>query len=71
MKSKIRWFSALLALILSLVIGFSSNSTQTEAATPLKIGMEANYPPYNWTQTTDANGAVPIDGSKQYAGRIF
>lgn len=29
--------------------------------------MEANYPPYNWTQTTDANGAVPIDGSKQYA----
>ncbi|WP_368155131.1 transporter substrate-binding domain-containing protein, partial [Bacteroides fragilis] len=70
MKSKIRWFSALLALILSLVIGFSSNSTQTEAAkkeAPLKIGMEANYPPYNWTQTTDANGAVPIDGSKQYA----
>ena len=66
MKSKIRWFSALLALILSLVIGFSSNSTQTEAAkkeAPLKIGMEANYPPYNWTQTTDANGAVPIDGS--------
>ena len=29
--------------------------------------MEANYPPYNWTQTTDKNGAVPIDGSKQYA----
>lgn len=70
MKSKIRWFGALLALILSLVIGFSFNSTQTEAAkkeAPLKIGMEANYPPYNWTQTTDANGAVPIDGSKQYA----
>lgn len=70
MKSKIRWFSALIALILSLVIGFSVNSSQTEAAkkeAPLKIGMEANYPPYNWTQTTDANGAVPIDGSKQYA----
>ncbi|WP_304599151.1 transporter substrate-binding domain-containing protein, partial [Lactobacillus intestinalis] len=70
MKSKIRWFGALLALILSLVIGFSFNSNQTEAAkkeAPLKIGMEANYPPYNWTQTTDANGAVPIDGSKQYA----
>ena len=70
MKSKIRWFGAFLALILSLVIGFSFTSNQTEAAkkeAPLKIGMEANYPPYNWTQTTDANGAVPIDGSKQYA----
>ena len=32
MKSKIRWFGALLALILSLVIGFSFNSNQTEAA---------------------------------------
>lgn len=29
--------------------------------------MEANYPPYNWTQNTDAHGAVPIDGSKQFA----
>ena len=49
MKSKIRWFGALLALILSLVIGFSFNSTQTEAAkkeAPIKIGMEDNYPPF-------------------------
>ena len=70
MKSKIRWFSAFLALIFSLVVGLSFNSDQTQAAkkeATLKIGMEANYPPYNWTQTTDANGAVPIDGSKQYA----
>ena len=25
--------------------------------------MEANYPPYNWTQPKKTNGAVPIDGS--------
>ena len=29
--------------------------------------MEANYAPYNWTQTTSANGAVKIDGTSSYA----
>lgn len=59
-----------MAVLLSLVIGLSFSS-QTDAAKKesgvLKIGMEANYPPYNWTQTTKANGAVPIDGSHSYA----
>ena len=26
----------------------------------LSVGMECSYAPYNWTQATDANGAVPI-----------
>lgn len=35
---------------------------QTELETPgvLRVGMEANYAPYNWSQTTDANDAYPI-----------
>ena len=33
----------------------------------LRVGMEAGYPPFNWTQKTQANGAVKIDGSNQYA----
>ena len=28
----------------------------------LRVAMECAYAPYNWTQTTDANGAVPISG---------
>lgn len=32
-----------------------------------KVGMEAGYPPFNWTQKDDANGAVAIEGSKEYA----
>nr|WP_092650709.1 ABC transporter permease subunit [Isobaculum melis] len=32
------------------------------------VGMEAGYAPFNWTQSTDANGAVKIDGSADYAG---
>lgn len=26
----------------------------------LTVGMECTYAPYNWTQTDDSNGAVPI-----------
>ncbi len=29
----------------------------------LTVGMECAYAPYNWTQTTDANGAVPISNN--------
>jgi putative lysine transport system substrate-binding protein len=29
---------------------------------PLKVGMEAAYAPFNWTQKDDSNGAVKIDG---------
>jgi putative lysine transport system permease protein len=31
------------------------------------VGMEAAYPPFNWTQSDDSNGAVLIQGSNQYA----
>ena len=33
----------------------------------LRVGMECAYAPYNWTQSTDANGAVRIKDSSDYA----
>ena len=33
----------------------------------LTVAMECAYAPYNWAQTDDANGAVPIKGSNLYA----
>ncbi len=33
----------------------------------LTIAMECAYAPYNWTQPDDANGAVPIKDSTEYA----
>lgn len=39
---------------------------ETEKKT-LKVAMECGYAPYNWTQATDENGAVPISGSSDYA----
>lgn len=47
-------------------------SGPSEPAAPAKevfrVGMEADYPPFNWTQIGSANGAVKIDGSPEYAG---
>lgn len=70
MKSRFRWIIASLTIILSLFIGAGFTNEVSAAKKDsgvLKIGMEANYPPYNWTQTNDANGAIPIEGSKTYA----
>lgn len=33
-----------------------------------RVGMEAGYPPFNWTQMDDSNGGVPIEGLSEYAG---
>ena len=43
-----------------------SSNTNTSNGT-LKIAMECNYAPFNWSQTTDVNGAVKIQGSSLYA----
>ena len=33
-----------------------------------KVGMEAGYAPFNWTQIGDANGGVEIEGNPEFAG---
>ena len=52
----------------------STAAESTEAAadgdgdpTTLTVAMECAYAPYNWTQSDDANGAVEIRGSSDYA----
>lgn len=44
-----------------------TNTTDSEDKT-FVVGLEAAYAPFNWTQTDDSNGAVPIDGSSEFAG---
>ena len=38
-----------------------------EETRTLRVAMECGYAPYNWTQPTDENGAVPIADSSEYA----
>lgn len=33
-----------------------------------KVGMEASYAPFNWTQKDNSNGAVAIAGTSEFAG---
>ncbi len=59
--------SALLVLTCSLLAAGGSQETSAAPSNTLRVAMECGYAPYNWTQTTDANGAVQISGSKDYA----
>ena len=47
-------------------LAHSSSNTSTSNGV-LKIAMECNYAPFNWSQTTDVNGAVKIQGMNLYA----
>lgn len=59
-----------LALMISMLAACSSggNSGGTSAGEKFVVGLEAGYPPFNWTQSDDSNGGVKIDGNAEYAG---
>ncbi len=76
-KTWTRWLTlSFLALIFTLITPLTStinaqdesydqnliNEALEEPGT-LKVGMEANYAPFNWSQTSSSNGAVEISNS--------
>lgn len=46
----------------------ASTGGGSEEGGTFKVGMEAGYAPFNWTQSDDSNGAVKISGNAEYAG---
>lgn len=65
--------TTLLAVILLAACGSADEGTSTSTSDSkesdvLKVGLEAGYAPFNWTQNDDSNGAVKIEGSKEFAG---
>lgn len=48
--------------------GNGEETENVENTDTFKVGLEAGYAPFNWTQLDDANGGVPIQGSKEFAG---
>lgn len=56
-----------LLLAVFMVLGLTACGSKTTDKKVLKVAMEAAYAPYNWTQSDDSNGAVPIYDSKDYA----
>ena len=69
MRNRRSLVCVLLAALLSLAFVFPGCSSDNGGdENVLKVGMECGYQPYNWTQLTDEDGAVPIQGRKgQYA----
>ncbi len=70
MKSR-KLVAILLVLMCSALVFAGGNKEAGNASASgkpvLRVAMECGYAPYNWTQTTDANGAVQISGSNDYA----
>lgn len=60
-----RKFYLIFVTLFSLL--FLIGCTQTDEGV-FKVGLEASYAPFNWTQLDDSNGAVAIEGSKEFAG---
>ncbi|MGT2828786.1 ABC transporter substrate-binding protein/permease [Streptococcus hillyeri] len=59
-------FLTLLAFFGMLFVGQRTAHTVQED-NYLRVGMEAAYAPFNWTQNDDSNGAAKIEGSGQFA----
>ncbi|MCY1713674.1 transporter substrate-binding domain-containing protein [Caproiciproducens galactitolivorans] len=71
MKFTKRILPVLLCAVLTAGLITMAGCTKSETAAPaadgskkvLKVGMECNYAPYNWTQADNSNGAIPIANS--------
>jgi len=59
--------SLVILLIASILTGCGGSGNEESERNVLRVGMECAYAPYNWAQSTDANGAVPIHGSNDFA----
>lgn len=58
-------------LVLGLCIstvGCGNSEQANDESNEFKVGLECGYAPFNWTQSDDSNGAVPISGSEEFAG---
>ena len=70
-KKMKRTFALIVALLMFAGIltacGSTENSTTGVEDKVFTIAMECAYAPYNWSQTDDSNGAVPIKGTNEYA----
>ena len=59
MKKKLSVLVSLALTAMLALTGCASAKNETaEDSNVLKVGMEAGYPPFNWTQGDDSNKAV-------------
>lgn len=65
-----RLLGVLMAILMFVTLSACGENSSAKSGVEdgvLTIAMECAYAPYNWTQTDDSNGAVPIKGTNDYA----
>ncbi len=67
MRKHLRMLLISLVALLSLSAIMPTVFVNAQDNDPLLVGMEAAYPPYNWTQSDDSNDAVTIQNSPEFA----
>ena len=60
-------FTAMMTMLVLAACGSDDDATGDSGKKVLKVGMEAAYAPFNWSQKDESNGGVLIKGSKEYA----
>ena len=77
---KRKWLLVMISIMTAIVLAACGTNDKKEGGSgdagadkeegggEFRIGMEAGYPPFNWTQQNDANGAVKIADNAEYAG---
>jgi putative lysine transport system substrate-binding protein len=71
MRNKLSLINVLLVAAMVLLAGCGTSKGAGSGASEdntFKVGLEAGYAPFNWTQNDDSNGGVKINGSAEYAG---
>lgn len=70
MKRKLSLLMVMALAVVMILAGCSSKDTtgEGEKKDTFKVGLEAGYAPFNWTQMDDSNGAVPMEGNAEFAG---
>ena len=78
MNKRVLSLIVMVLTITLLIVGCGASSNSDSAPAPetevaketdtFKVGLECGHPPFNWTQLDDSNGAVPIEGSPEFAG---
>lgn len=75
MKNKLLMFTMFVSVLLLLAACGTDNTEKTgsgssseESKDTFTVGLEAGYPPFNWTQLDDSNGGIKISGNAEYAG---
>ncbi|WP_313757281.1 transporter substrate-binding domain-containing protein [Tissierella sp.] len=74
MRTKLSVLMIIFLLTVTILTGCGTSSKIKDSKAianedgTFKVGLEAGYAPFNWTQMDDSNGGVKIDGAKEFAG---